>query len=115
MQDIRANAETAIDSGSAHDGGETSDQHDRNGTDEILQQQRVPLRMFSAHTAHNARNQGDRKIVPKAGDAIAYPGGCALAAGPGAANRFGDLPAALQDDDDDKEMHDRITRRSNAA
>ena len=44
--------------------------------------------------------------MPQAGDAIAHPGGCALAAGR-RANGLGDLAATLQDNDDDKEMHDQ--------
>ena len=44
--------------------------------------------------------------MPEAGDAVAYPGRGAVAAGR-RADGVGDLAAALQDDDDDKEMHDQ--------
>ncbi len=106
LQDIRADTETAIDQAQYHDRGETSDQCDRNGADKILQQQRVAVADIQRPHGPQCEVQGDRKIVPQAGDAIAHPGGCALAASR-RANGLGDLPAALQDDDDDKEMHDQ--------
>jgi hypothetical protein len=44
--------------------------------------------------------------VPQAGDAVAHPGGCAVAAGR-RANSIRNLAAALQDNDDDEEMDDQ--------
>ena len=92
----------------------THDQHDRDGADEILQQQRVAVADIQRPHRPQGEVERDRQIMPEAGDAIARPGREAVAAGR-RANGVGDLAAALQDDDDDKEMHDQHHQRSTVA
>ncbi len=106
LQDIRADPEAAIDHAQHHDGGKTRDQDDRDGADEILQQQRIAVADIERPHRPQSYDNHDRRNVPQAGDPVARLRGDALAA-VRPAYRGGDLAAALQDDDDNKEMHDQ--------
>ena len=106
LQYLRADAEAAIDQAQHHNGGKARDHGDRDGADEILQQQRIAVADVERPHRPQREVERDREIVPEAGDAIAQPRRRTLAAGR-RADRLGNLAAALQDDDDDEEMHDQ--------
>ncbi len=106
LQDLRADAEAAIDQAQHHDAGQPGNQYDRDGADEILQQQRVAVVDIERPHRPQREVECDRQIMPQPGETIARTGSGTLAAGR-RTNGMSNGPAALQDDDDDKEMHDQ--------
>src|SRR4051812_35642846 len=106
LEDLRLDAEAAVDQAQRQHDGNTRDQRHRDGADEILQQQRIAV--ANVQRPHGPPRQvgRDGKIVPPARDAVAQPRRDPLPVGR-RADGFGDLAAALQDDDDDEEMHDQ--------
>ncbi len=110
LHQLRVDAEYAVDRAEHDDGRHAGGHRDGDGACEILQQQGIAVADVERPDGPHREHEGDGEVMPESGQPIAH--GCDHAAGTvRRTDRTGDLPAALQDDDD----HEQVNRQHHQA